>query len=379
MRSSSGEYYVGLDHVRALAAFMVFTWHFLHVNNGHVLPHQGTFDFIGFSIFAEGHTGVSLFMVLSGYLFAKLTHDKSIHYGKFLAARMVRLLPLLLAVCFFFILNELIRQGPGPALEATLSMLRGVIYPVLPNGGWSITVEFHFYLIFPLIIMLERRVPFSSIAIIFAALLIRIGVLIVDENATAQGLAYWTIFGRIDQFVIGILFARYGQSLAGRHVLAGAVLIAFLACYSWFDRLGGYYANGTLPNIWLFNLALEALAYGALIAYYDLTFKFKKTGLSGYVARVGEASYSIYLLHVFWVFQMARLINDHVIAIDTIYKGLFFSFLCFIPVAVIGWLSYRWFECYWLRFRRPYTKTSSGVSVKAAPQSFAASMSSLSK
>ena len=36
MKSSSGEYYVGLDHVRGLAAFMVFSWHFSHVNNNHL-------------------------------------------------------------------------------------------------------------------------------------------------------------------------------------------------------------------------------------------------------------------------------------------------------------------------------------------------------
>lgn len=366
MRSSSGEYYVGLDHVRALAVFMVFTWHFLHVNNGHLEPHQGTFDFIGFSLFAEGHTGVSLFMVLSGYLFAKLTHNKNIDYRKFLAARAVRLLPLLLAVCLYYVLSDFIRFGPEQGARAIVAMLKGVIFPTLPNGIWSITVEFHFYLIFPLIILLERRLAFSSIAIIATAFLIRVGVLIFDENSTAQGVAYWTIFGRIDQFIIGILFARYGQGLAGRHLIAVVTLVAFLAGYAWFDSLGGYHANTTFPNIWLFNLALEALAYGALIAYYDLTYKFAKTGVSGCIARVGEASYSIYLLHFFWVFQMTEVVNQYVVVIDTIYKGLFFSFLCFIPTAMIGWQSYRRYECYWLRFRRPYAKDAKDAEASTA-------------
>ena len=34
MRSSSGAHYIALDHVRALAAFMVFAWHFTHAWNG---------------------------------------------------------------------------------------------------------------------------------------------------------------------------------------------------------------------------------------------------------------------------------------------------------------------------------------------------------
>lgn len=379
MRSSSGDYYVGLDHVRALAVFLVFTWHFLHVNQGHIEPHQGTFDFIGFSLFAEGHTGVSLFMVLSGYLFAKLTQNKTIDYEKFLAARLIRLLPLLLVVCLFFILCDAYLYGPMQGLRAFLHIVKGTIFPTLPNGGWSITVEFHFYLVFPLILVLERRVAFSSIAIIVAAFLIRLGVLIFNEDATAQDLAYWTIFGRIDQFVIGMLFARYGKALAGRHGVAAIVLVTFLAGYAYFDSLGGYHANTTFPNIWLFNLTLEALAYGALIVYYDLTFKFKKTGVSGYIARVGEASYSIYILHFFYVFHVSNFIDRHVVAIDTIYEGLFFSLLSFIPMAIVGWFSYRWYECFWLRFRRPYIKASSGVSVKAAPKSFTVSMGGLSK
>ena len=40
--------------------------------------------FFIFSILSEGHTGVSLFMALSGYIFAKIIDDKDIHFGNFL-------------------------------------------------------------------------------------------------------------------------------------------------------------------------------------------------------------------------------------------------------------------------------------------------------
>jgi peptidoglycan/LPS O-acetylase OafA/YrhL len=72
MKSSTGQYFIGLDHLRALATFIVFTWHFLHVNNGH---HQ-TPPIFPLSFLTEGHTGVGLFMTLSGYLFAKLLDGK---------------------------------------------------------------------------------------------------------------------------------------------------------------------------------------------------------------------------------------------------------------------------------------------------------------
>ena len=58
-----------LDHIRAVAAFMVFSWHFTTFNNFHrVTPDIYLFPI---SLLTEGHTGVVLFMTLSGYLFSK--------------------------------------------------------------------------------------------------------------------------------------------------------------------------------------------------------------------------------------------------------------------------------------------------------------------
>lgn len=94
MKSSSGKYFIGLDHVRAAAAFIVFTWHFIHVGNGH----QGPPPAFPLSLLSEGHTGVALFMTLSGYLFANLLDDKKIKYLSFIWNRFLRLAPLLFIV-----------------------------------------------------------------------------------------------------------------------------------------------------------------------------------------------------------------------------------------------------------------------------------------
>ena len=94
MKSSTGQYYVGLDHIRALAAFIVFVWHFIHVNDQHL----ASVSFLPLAILTEGHTGVSLFMTLSGYLFAKILDGRQVHYFGFLWNRFLRLAPLLLFV-----------------------------------------------------------------------------------------------------------------------------------------------------------------------------------------------------------------------------------------------------------------------------------------
>ncbi len=66
MKSCSGAHYIGLDHLRALAAFMVFTWHFTHSINGFAVCYDFTPVLPPLALLDEGHTGVALFMTLSG-------------------------------------------------------------------------------------------------------------------------------------------------------------------------------------------------------------------------------------------------------------------------------------------------------------------------
>src|SRR5262245_13547807 len=98
MKSSSGAHFIALDHIRALAAFFVVAWHFTHTRNGFPVPFSYVPAVFPLAILDEGHTGVALFMTLSGYLFAKLLDGKSIDYRAFIWNRALRLLPLLLVV-----------------------------------------------------------------------------------------------------------------------------------------------------------------------------------------------------------------------------------------------------------------------------------------
>ena len=84
MKSSSGTHFIALDHVRALAALIVFTWHFLHSFDGYPIPFEYVPMLPPFALLDEGHTGVALFMTLSGYLFAKLLAGRRISYRLFL-------------------------------------------------------------------------------------------------------------------------------------------------------------------------------------------------------------------------------------------------------------------------------------------------------
>lgn len=60
MKSSSGVHFIALDQIRALAAFMVFAWHFTHGPNGYPVPFNYVPALLPMSILDEGHIPVWL-------------------------------------------------------------------------------------------------------------------------------------------------------------------------------------------------------------------------------------------------------------------------------------------------------------------------------
>ena len=144
MKSSSGAHFIALDHVRALAAFIVFTWHFIHAINGYPVAFDYVPAIFPLAVLDEGHTGVALFMTLSGYLFAKLLDGRSIDYRAFIWNRALRLLPLLTVVILLVGIQKFLN---GESLVAYAhAVVQGLWLPSLPTGGWSIAAEFHYYL-----------------------------------------------------------------------------------------------------------------------------------------------------------------------------------------------------------------------------------------
>jgi len=349
LKSSTGKYFIALDHIRALAVFIVFTWHFIHVNDGQYAPPP----IFPLSLLTEGHTGVSLFMVLSGYLFAKLLDGKKIIYTQFIWNRFLRLAPLLTIVKFIVGIQM---HFSGDDVSAYIrNIILGIILPSLPNGGWSITVEFHFYLFLPILLFLAAKWKKSLLFVLAFAIIVR--TLLHQELGQIQVLSYLTFIGRIDQFVFGIAAHQFGKTVEGKHLQAAGVLFLFTCFYWYFDLQGGFFKSSSFPSpsmIWVFMPAIEGLAYATLIAWYDHSFTHSTGRVSRFIALIGTYSYSIYLLHFFIVFKMANFVNDHIFELSNIYWAIFFSAICFLLMIPIGYLSYQLVESPFLRFRTNY-------------------------
>jgi peptidoglycan/LPS O-acetylase OafA/YrhL len=362
LRSTEGIYFSRLDHVRAVAAYLVFVWHFLHMTPQFPVPYASA-PIFPFALLDEGHTGVALFMTLSGYLFAKLVGDRGIDFPSFLWSRAVRLAPLLIVCITAWVVIGWLAGAPIPVSD----IVGGVLYPTWPRGTWSITIELHFYLLFPLLLLLFRRYgPFALFGVVALAMLMR-----YDWWRTygeAQHIAYWTIVGRIDQFVFGMLFALVKIRRPALGMVASISLLSFLLLWTQFDAMGGYNNYTGAPSqspLWIFLPTAEAITWGSLIAYYDGSSFRMPAWLDRSLAKIGEYSYSIYLLHFFPMVLLRNIFWDHTGSADNFFLALIAANLAFLAFVPVAGLSYNYFEKRFLVYRRHYLREPAAQALPA--------------
>ena len=142
------------------------------------------------------------------------------------------------------------------------------------------------------------------------------------------------------------------------HALRGALSLS--AFYSWFNASGGFYNFPSYPSpsaAWILLPTIEGACYALLIGWYDHWQK--STGLiSLAIGKMGEYSYSIYLLHFFVVFDLAHLIHSRIADISNFYVALLWCLPSFGLVSLMSGLSYHFIELPFLKHRRNYLKTT---------------------
>jgi peptidoglycan/LPS O-acetylase OafA/YrhL len=237
-------------------------------------------------------------------------------------------------------------------------LILGATMPMWPRGAWSIVVEAHFYILLPIVLALARRRPWAVLVFLAIALALRGATWLTAGNV--QMLAYKTIVGRIDQFVLGVVVFYLRPSITNR-VAAGAAL-AFFAFYAAFDAVGGYTRTEHSP-VWIFLPSIEGAAYAVLISWYDA-----RPGLIGgwgaaLLQRAGEYSYSIYLLHFFFFAPAAKFVDTNIMSISQLYLALPWSLAFFGAMMCVGHLVYHCFEKPFLKMRLRYTRDAPGTTM----------------
>jgi peptidoglycan/LPS O-acetylase OafA/YrhL len=360
MESSTHTYYSRLDHLRFVAALMVLGWHAMH--NPGIVPTSNVPNFMPLSLLEEGHTGVSLFMTLSGFIFYTLCRGKRIVYGEFLRNRLLRIAPLFVVWMLFYVYT--MNLDVVKIAVATFALLNN---GAAPGVTWTVIVECQFYLLFPFLMAfaMERGIRYL---LGLVALLVLIRTSVWYTEGSVQALAYVTLFGRLDQFLLGMvaseLWFRHRHALGRVWVLA-LVVLAWVVVYHRFNQMGGYWNNGGYPSpspVWIVLPTLEGLFYGLIIASYLAMRLPVPRLLDAGLARLGTYSYSFYLNHLVIVTACARICTQLGWKMNGMTDGLIFTFAVALPVlALVSAFTYHLIEAPFLELRRPYLVTPRAI------------------
>jgi peptidoglycan/LPS O-acetylase OafA/YrhL len=367
MKSSSSTYFSKLDHLRFFAALLVVVWHAIH-SNGIIAPSYVP-KFWGLSIFEEGHTGVALFITLSGFLFQALGRNSDLDYVQFLRNRVLRIAPLFLTWVLFIYYTG--TADPAKLFFSVFALLNRDTLPevnTVLGGGWTIVVEFQFYLIFPFLLAFTRRYGLRYLCGLLAlAIALRAGVWYARDSV--QMLAYWTMFGRIDQFLLGMIgcevFFRHPRLFRSRIALAGLIAVWALLMHR-FNELGGFYNHSGYPStssIWVYFTTLEGFFYSSIAAFYLGIESRMPAALDKFFAWLGTLSFSFYLNHGI-VIEIAYKISIAMgFTIIGFWRGLAFALIACIPlVTVVSAATYYLIEKPFLSLRRNYRTQQNHVS-----------------
>ena len=337
MESPTRAYLSRLDHLRFLAALQVLVWHSSHYR-GELVPTSYVPTVWPASLLEEGHTGVALFMTLSGFVFHTLGRGHRIAYGSFVRNRALRILPL------FFVWTLLLFYEKGVDPVKLFVAVAGLLnHDTVPGVGWTIVVEFQFYLAFPfLLAFMQRFGPKYVLQLLGLAIFAR--ACLWYSDGTVHDIAYSTIFGRIDQFLLGMLASELYARRAQFRLLASplfllAIFVGWSALYHQFNAAGGYYHIVKAPSpspVWIALPTAEGLFYGLFTASYLSQGWSLPKPLDRALAWVGTLSFSLYLNHVM-VLEVAfkGLKAVGVLPVTTFPAASAFALLVVLPLTIV--------------------------------------------
>jgi peptidoglycan/LPS O-acetylase OafA/YrhL len=309
-RSDRGSLYIpSLDGIRACAVMLVFVAH------------------AGLKGRIPGDFGVTVFFFLSGYLITTLLRMEyeqkgAISLRAFYLRRVLRIFPPFYLVLIVATLLTAVSALPGPTLRPEALLAQALYltnYYVIQNGWWvghapgtwifwSLCIEEHFYLGFPLIyIFLLRFVPSRARQALvlggICALVVGWRLVLVFALGATHDRTYMATDTRIDSILFGCILGVFANPLldstrvsAGRWKMVWVPLALVGLLGSFLVRAPGFQNTlaYTVQGICLFPLFIAAVRYPDWWLFQILNV--------GWVRFVGVLSYSIYLVHpsVLW-------------------------------------------------------------------------------
>lgn len=363
MRTNS-IYFKNLNGLRFIAAFSVVLAHTELLKSLHGFSNIND---LAFYQNTNGHIGVILFFVLSGFLITYLLLKEESDNGKisikhFYVRRILRIWPLyFLMVLISFIVYLFSSKVFGVngwwgyfSIFPNVSKALGYYYDGVVHL-WSIGVEEQFYLIWPFLLILTskfKKIRLRLLLLIFVSISILPHVLWYLQShfnflsaTTFQFLDRFTKMFKINSMALGgiaglIVFKGKKFSVFDSRFVR--LILFFLPFVMWYS---GFHFN--VFNDEIYTLLFALILY--LFASYDETIDLEHKWLT----KLGQISYGVYVYHwlvilvMFKVVKLFKISNLLLVNLIIYLGGVLTTFL-------ISYLSYHYFEKRFLNLKTKF-------------------------
>jgi peptidoglycan/LPS O-acetylase OafA/YrhL len=346
------KYIKQLDGIRAIAALMVMFFHFfrnVEANSQFYLAIKKI------SIF--GQTGVSLFFVLSGFLITRIllsTKEKKNYFKNFYLRRALRIFPLyyLFLIIYYFLIPLISNSQFVPFNQQIYYWIYIQNFATTfnwknsgPDHFWSLAVEEHFYLFWPLMVYFipYKKIKLGLLLIIVLAFISRL--FFVENNIEVF---YFTLT-RMDELALGALLASFEKDgelsyAKAKTFLISIVILIIPTIILWIETTGK-----SISFLQVFKFNLISLIYfclvGLVVCLKNENF-LNKILRSNFFIYTGKISYGLYVYHPLCFFIISVLLKVTYVPIS--------FFLSFLLTYLIASISYYFYESYFISLKRKF-------------------------
>ncbi len=372
-------YFKGLNGLRFFAAFAVIITHIEMIKEQMDCPNL----YQGNKLIIElGGLGVIFFFVLSGFLITYLLLKEkeqtgTVNVKKFYARRILRIWPLYFFIVLlgFFVLPyfDFMHIHYSARFKSHLSMINLVLFLImLPNLAfsifkpvphigqtWSIGVEEQFYLLWPWVVKKSKNILRTLCVIIVLLISVKIVVLIIlrsyHENTNLLILKNFIAMLKIESMAIGGIGAwmvfekKYFQKLLNNFVLIGAIICVLIMIYFTPAKVqdAAFLVYSILFLLIILNVSLNPRS---ILKLENKVFVF-----------LGNISYGLYMYHLIIVAAFIGFLKYAGFSIDNSVLSQLIVYTCVTGLSILtAWLSYRYFESWFLKVKHRFTVVKSG-------------------
>lgn len=308
---------------------------------------------------AWGSAGVPIFFVISGYCIhrsgaSRLAADPAFRLDarQFWLRRFVRIYPVLFAALLLTfavdsisltlspVSHKILDIGPR-AFFVNLFSLQGVAGKTYGSNGalWTLSLEVQFYLLYPLVFALLRRVGLHAVIAVVAVINV-VSALTLQQHDLTFFTSYWFSW----MLGVWVAEARVHGSRGVPHAWRAAALLAVAGCVAFhFGQYGAFQLWAAAFACYLVKALARPVVPRGIVVPAIAVF-----------SKIGDFSYSLYLIHLPLFVLLGSLLYR-----SALQPSIAPSFAFTLAVLPVAWIFY-------LLFERPALKAAARLRKRAA-------------